>query len=161
MRLVVYGMVALLCGAVLAVRAQRSPAPAGDAMYHGQTRERLLAAVTVSGGRVESAYLRWRMTCDHGRASYVSTIRFGVPFGDELAYRGRDFSFRGSDEQAVRRGTRTRYEVQIAGTVSDDGRTVTGHGRTTETHVRDGRALATCRSEDVPWTVHRGAVVNQ
>ena len=156
MRLAVWGVVVLLGAAVLAVRAERSSRGAPSALFHGQTPEGELAAIGMRDGRVESAYLRWRMTCERDRSPEVSTIRFGPQYGDRFENRGREFSFAGRDEQAARDGMRVRYEVELSGRVSDDGRSATGHGRTTETWLRDGRVVDVCRSKDVRWTVHRG-----
>ena len=159
-RLALYGSVAILCALVFAAHQAGSDDTAGAAMFHGQTREKLLAAAMVSDGKVASIYMRWRMSCTSGR-SYVSTIRFGAPYGDEFTYSGREFSFMGTDRQRPRAGATTYYRVHISGRISADGRTITGHGRTLETELRGARAVDRCRSEDVPWTVHRGVPVNR
>lgn len=162
MRLAVYGTVALLAAAVLVARGGDGRAGTGSAaMYHGQTEERLLAAAVVRDGRVRSVYMRWRVTCERDRTPNVSTIRFGEQFGDEFDHRGRRFSFAGRDDQAVRRGFVTRYDVRVSGAVSGDGRTITGRAQTTETWLRHGRVVDTCRSDDVGFTAHRGAVVSR
>ena len=159
MRLAIYGLVALLAAGVFAARATRaSSEDGGSAMYHGQSREGLLAAATVSGGKVEGMYLRWKMTCAEDRTPEVSTIRFGPQYGDRFEHRGRAFSFSGTSEQEVRRGSTIRYDVTLTGRVSADGRTIEGRGQTTETWLRGGRVVDLCRSERVPWTLHRGAV---
>ena len=160
MRVAVYGAVALLAAVVLALRGGDDRASAGTAaMYHGQTGEKLLAAAVVRDGKVRGVYMRWRVTCERDPTPNVSTIRFGEQFGDELDHRGRRFSFAGRDDQAVRRGYVTRYDVRLAGEVSADGRTVRAHGQTTEPWPRGGRVVDRCRSEDVGFTAHRGAVV--
>ena len=160
MRVAVYGMVAVLAAVILVARGGDGRASAGSAaMYHGQTGERLLAAAVVRDGKVRGVYMRWRVTCERDRTPNVSTIRFGEQWGDEFSYDGRRFSFAGRDEQDVRRGYSTRYDVRLSGEVAADGRTVTARGRTVETWVRSGRVVDTCRSRDVKFTAHRGAVV--
>ena len=160
MRLAVYGTVAVLAAVILAVRmGDDSKARSTGALYHGQTPEGLLAAAAVRDGKVRSVYMRWRMTCERDRTPDISTIRFGEQYGDRFAYRGRSYSFAGGNSQTIRTGYVTRYRVEIGGTLSPDGRTVTGHGRTTETWLRDGRVVDTCRSKDVTFTAHRGKVV--
>jgi hypothetical protein len=162
MRLVVYGMVLVLAAIVLALRGGDDRAAAGTAaMYHGQTPEKLLAAAVVRDGRVRGVYMRWRMTCERDRTPEISTIRFGEQFGDEFDYDGRRFSFAGRSDQDVRRGLTTRYDVTLAGSVSADGRTVSGRGRTVETWLRGTRVVDRCHSSDVPFTAHRGAVVSR
>lgn len=158
MRLAVWATVAALGVAVLAARADRSPPERPTAMFHGQTPEGELAAIATRDGKVQAAYMRWHMTCERDRDPEVSTIRFGPQYGDRFENRGREFSFRGRDTQEAGDGRAIRYEVELEGTLSRDRRSATGHGRTTETWLRDGRVVDVCRSKDVPWTVHRGAV---
>ena len=159
MRVVVYGMVVVIAALVLAMRAGNDRGSAGGrAIFHGQTPEKLLVAMTVEDGRAHSAYMRWRMTCDVDRTPEVSTVRFGRQFGDRFTQRGSTFSFEGRDDQQVRRGYTTRYHVKFGGEISEDGRTIRGHGQTTEVWLRNGRVVDTCHSKDVRWTAYRGMV---
>jgi hypothetical protein len=158
MRLAVWGVVLVLGGAVLAARADRSPPERQPTLFHGQTPEGEPAAIGTEEGKVHAAHMRWHVTCERDRSPEVSTITFGPQYGDRFENRGREFSFRGRDTQQAGDGRAVRYEVELQGTLSRDGRSATGHGRTTETWIRDGRVVDVCRSEDVPWTVHRGVL---
>jgi hypothetical protein len=158
MRVAIWGTVVALGAVVLAARADRSPAERPTAMFHGQTPEGELAAIGTRDGKVLAAYMRWHMTCERNRSPDVSTIRFGPQYGDRFENRGREFSFRGRDTQEAGRGRAVRYEVALSGTLSRDGRSATGRGRTTETWLANGRVADVCRSKNVPWTVHRGAL---
>jgi hypothetical protein len=163
LRLTTWAVLAAVVGLVLALRASDREPPEGNAaMYHGQTPEGLLGAAVVRDYKVRGVYMRWRMTCARDRSpEIVSTIRFGEQWGDEFDYDGRRFSFAGRDEQQPRKGFTTRYDVRIQGEISEDGRTVTVHGRNSETWLRGGRVVDTCRSRDVSFTGHRGAVVSR
>jgi hypothetical protein len=160
MRLAVYGTIVVIAALLLALRAtgDDSHAGLGRAIFHGQTPEGLLVAMTVEDGRAGSAYMRWRMTCDVDRTPEISTIRFGRQFGDRFTQRGSAFSFEGRDDQQVRRGYTTRYHVRFGGEISDDGRTIRGHGQTTEVWLRNGRVVDTCRSKNVKFRAYRGSV---
>jgi hypothetical protein len=158
MRVAVWGLVVALGAAVLAVRSERSPDERTTAMYHGQTPEGELAAIGVRDGKVLSAYMRWQMTCERDRSPAVSTIHFGPQHGDRFENDGRAFGFRGSEEEYAGGGRTIRYQVELEGRLSADRRSASGHGRTTETWLKDGGVVDVCRSKDVPWTVHRGAV---
>lgn len=155
MRIAVFGTIALVAALLLALRADRSPGT--SALFHGQTPEGLLVALAAEDGKVHSAYLRWRMKCDHARAPYVSTIKFGPTWGDRFEHDGREFRFSGRDEQRASDGGTIRYDVALSGRLSEDQRLATGHGRTTETRIEGGRPVGVCRSNLVPWTVYRGA----
>jgi hypothetical protein len=163
LRLTMWAILASIVGLVIAFRAGDGERPDGNAaMYHGQTAEGLLGAAVVRDEKVRGVYMRWRMTCARDRSpEIVSTIRFGEQWGDEFDQDGRRFSFAGRDEQQPRKGYVTRYDVRIAGEISEDGRTVTVHGTNSETWLRGGRVVDTCRSRDVRFTGHRGAVVNR
>ena len=156
MRLALYGLVAYVAVALLALQADDAPAGT-SALFHGQTREGLLVSLAAEDGKVHSAYLRWRMTCLYDPSPPISTIHFGPQWGDRFEHRGREFSFGGRSEQYVSAGRTVRYEVALGGRLSEDQRSATGHGRTVETWLENGRILDVCRSEDVHWTVHRGA----
>ena len=157
-RLAVYPIVVAIAVVAFVMRSDGSPSGATTAMFHGQTPEGELAAIGMRDGKVQSAYLRWRMTCEVDRSPDTSTIRFGPQYGDRFDNRGREFSFEGRSEQPARDGHRIRYDVELSGRVSEDGRSATGRGRTIETWVRNGHVVDVCRSKDVPWTVHRGVV---
>lgn len=162
MRLAVYGAVVLLAAAALAVRAAGEPDEKKEswgALYHGQTPEGLLAALSVTDGKVHQAYLRWRMTCEKDRPPAISTITFKPEYGDRFRHDGRRFSAGGRKEEDVGGGERIRYDVRVSGQMSEDGMTASGSGQTTETWLRDGSVVDVCRSERVPWTVHRGMTI--
>jgi hypothetical protein len=163
LRLTMLVTVALVAFGVHTLRSADREEPTGNAaMYHGQTPEGLLAAAVVRDGKVRGVYMRWRMSCERDRSpEIVSTIRFGEQWGDEFDHAGRRFSFAGRDDQRVRRGYVTRYDVRIAGRISDDGRTITANGANTETWLRRGRVADVCRSKDVRFTAHRGEVVSR
>jgi hypothetical protein len=159
MRLAVYGMVVLLAAGVFAVRALKQP-EGGDgrvsALFHGQTPEGLQAALSVTDGRVHQAYMRWRMTCEEDRSPSISTITFKEQYGDRFTRDGRRFSTGGRKDQDAGGGRTIRYDVRLSGQLSEDGLSASGSGQTTETWLRNGRVIDVCRSERVPWTVHRG-----
>ncbi|HEX8743616.1 MAG TPA: hypothetical protein VF712_10825 [Thermoleophilaceae bacterium] len=161
MRLAVYGMVALLAVGVLAMRATREPPRklSEGALYHGQTPEGLLAALSVTDGKVREAYFRWRMSCEKDRAPEVSTLVFKPEYGDRFEHDGRRFSTDGHATQDVGGGERISYDVHVRGQLSEDGRSASGSGQTVETWTRNGRVTDVCYSKRVPWTVHRGMVV--
>lgn len=160
MRLVVYGTVLVLALGVAAARTIDRPVPvkaSWAALYHGQTPEGLLTALSVRDGKVQQAYLRWRMSCVGDHRPYVSTITFKREFGDRFEHDGRRFGTHGRQIQEADGGRQTiRFDVRMSGRLSEDGRSASGSGQTTETWLRDGRVVATCRSSRVPWTVHRG-----
>jgi hypothetical protein len=162
MRLALWGLVALMVVSVLAVRElKREPAAAtqAGALYHGQTPEGLLTALAITDGKVHQAYLRWRMTCERGREPYVSTITFKPEYGDRFDHDGRRFTAGGRKTEDAPRGESVRYDVRVSGEVSGDRMSASGSGQTTETWMRNGRVTDVCRSERVPWTVHRGFAV--
>jgi hypothetical protein len=161
MRLAVWGTVALMAVSVLAVRALKQPEAKTHtgALYHGQTPEGLLTALSVTDLEVRQAYLRWRMTCERGHEPYVSTITFKPEYGDRFAHDGRRFTGGGRKTEDVGGGESIRYDVRVSGQLSEDGLSASGGGQTTETWMRNGRVTDVCRSERVPWTVHRGMAV--
>jgi hypothetical protein len=160
MRLAIYGTVLLLALGVLAVRSAKPQANGSwAALYHGQTPEGLLSALSVRDGKVRQAYLRWRMTCEGDHRPYTSSITFKRELGDRFEYDGRRFSTGGRQIQKAGRGETIRFDVRVSGRLAEDGLSASGSGQTTETWMRDGRTVATCRSARVPWTVHRGTKV--
>jgi hypothetical protein len=165
MRVLVYGMVVLLAAGVLAVRAVSQPEGAGrggaSALYHGQTPEGLAAALSVSDGEVHQAYMRWRMTCERGHEPYISTVTFKQRYGDRFERDGRRFATGGRKDQDAGGGETIRFDVRVSGELSENGLSASGSGQTTETWLRHGRVTDVCRSERVPWTVHRGMPVNR
>ena len=161
MRIAVYAMVVLLAVGALALRASRSPGQkAGEgALYHGQTPEGLLTAISVTNGEVRQGYFRWKMTCENDRSPEVATITFKPEFGDRFEQDGRRFSAGGRKTEDVGGGERIRYDVQVRGELSENGLSASGSGQVTETWMRHGRVTDVCRSKRVPWTLHRGMVV--
>ena len=161
MRLLIWGMVALLALGVFAARAMKAPEAkqSTGALYHGQTPEGLMTALSVTDGKVRQAYMRWKMTCERDRSPAVSTITFKPEYGDRFQHDGRRFSAGGRKVEDVGGGERIRYDVRVSGQMSEDGLSASGSGQTTETWMRGGRVTDVCRSERVPWTVHRGMVV--
>ena len=161
LRLVVFGMVALLAVGVFALRASSGPGhKVGEgALYHGQTPEGLLTALSVTNGEVRQGYFRWKMSCEKDSSPEVSTITFKPEFGDRFEQDGRRFSAGGQKTEDVGGGERIRYDVQVRGELSENGLSASGSGQTTETWIRNGRVVDVCRSKRVPWTLHRGMVV--
>ena len=161
MRAVIYGIVVLLAAGVFAVRALNPSDAKGSwsALYHGQTPEGLLTALSVTDGKVHQAYLRYRMTCEGDHRPYVSTITFKQQYGDHFRHDGRRFTGGGRKTQDAGDGESIRFDVRVSGELAGDSMSASGSGQTTETWMRDGRVVAVCRSERVPWTVHRGAKV--
>ena len=161
MRIAIYGMVALLAAGVLAARALHEPQPkkATSALFHGQTPEGLLAALSVTDGKVHQAYLRWRMSCEKDSSPGVASVTFKPEFGDRIANGGRRFSAGGRKDQDVGGGETIRYDVRMSGRLSEDGLSASGSGQATSTWMQNGRVTDVCRSERVPWTVHRGMAV--
>ena len=160
MRLALYGTALVIAGLLLVLRSEdNSHSQLGRSIFHGQTPEGLLVAMTVEDGRAGSAYMRWRMTCESGGKAGILTLRFGKQFGQRFSQRGSAFSYEGRQEVAGARGHRTRYDIRFGGRVSDDGRTIRGHGQVVHTMLHDGRVADTCRSEDVKWTAYRGTVM--
>ena len=155
MRLVLYGLALYVVTAVLAMQADPRP-PGTSALFHGQTPEGLLVSVAAEHGEVQSAYLRWRMTCLHAQPK-VTTIHVGPEWGDRFEHDGREFSFSGRSEQPETATKSVRYEVWLAGRLSEDQRTATGHGRTVETWFEGGQVADVCQSDDVRWAAYRGA----
>ncbi len=163
MRLVVYGLVVLLAAGVLAVRAASDEGGGKhvSALYHGQTPEGLLAALSVTDGKVHQAYMRWRMTCENDRSPAISTATFKPQYGDRFEHDGRRFTGGGRKVQDVGGGETIRYDVRLSGELAEDGLSASGSGRATETWMRNGRVTDVCRSKRVPWTVHRGMPVRR
>jgi hypothetical protein len=160
MRLIVYGLTALLVVGILAMRASHDSRSRGSvsALYHGQTPEGLLVALSVTDGKVREAYLRWHMTCQRADAPDISTITFKPQYGDRFRQTGRRFSAGGSKVQDAGGGEKIRYDVQVSGQLSEDLRSASGSGQTTQTWTRNGFVTDVCHSQRVPWTVHRGKV---
>lgn len=163
MRLVIYGMVVVLAAGVFAVRAMKQPegGKVTSALYHGQTPEGLLAALSVTDGKVHQAYMRWQMTCENGHEPYVSTVTFKEQYGDRFENDGRRFTAGGRKDQDLGGGEKIRFDVRLGGQLSEDGLSASGSGQTTETWMRNGRVTDVCRSERAPWTVHRGMPVKR
>jgi len=163
MRLAVYGMVALLAVGVLAMHATRD-APgkklSQGALYHGQTPEGQLTALSVTDGKVREGYFRWKMTCEKDASPGVTTLTFKPEHGDRFAHDGRRFSTGGRETQDMGGGEKVTWDASVSGQLSEDGRSASGSGQTTETWTRNGRVTDVCRSKRVPWTVHRGMVVS-
>jgi hypothetical protein len=162
MRLVVYGTVALLVAGVGALRAAHGPGAGGrsvSALYHGQTPEGLLAALSVTDGKVREAYLRWEMTCRRDHSPDISTITFKPQYGDRFGQDGRRFFTGGHKFEEAGGGITIRYDVDVSGQLSADGRSASGSGQTTQTWMRNGRVTDVCHSQRVPWTVYRGAAI--
>jgi hypothetical protein len=160
-RLVVFGMVALLAVGVLALRATSGPGQkvSEGALYHGQTPEGLLTAISVTDGDVRQGYFRWRMSCENQARPKVTTITFKPEFGDRIEQDGRRFTAGGRKTEDLGGGERVRYRVEVRGELSEDGLSASGSGQTTETWMRNGQVTDVCRSERVPWTLHRGMAV--
>lgn len=163
MRVVVYGLVVVIAGLVLVLRAdgdsRAEPKPNGrpDSIFHGQTREKLLVAMTAMDGQADSAYMRWRTKCESaGPGPRTLTLRFGRQFGTRFTQRGRSFSFKGEPGARLPSERTPRYTVDFSGQFSADGRTIRGRGRVTHVELQDGRVVDTCRSKDVSWTAYRG-----
>ena len=161
MRLGVYAMVVLLAAGVFALRSGGAPGQkvSEGALYHGQTPEGLITAISVTDGDVRQGHFRWRMTCENDRSPEVATATFKPELGDRFVNDGRSFSVSGRKTQDVGGGERIRYEVTARGELSEDGLSASGSGQMTETWIRNGRVTDVCRSERVPWTLHRGTVV--
>lgn len=163
MRLAIYGMVVLLAAGVFAVRALKQPEARGgmswNALYHGQTPEGLLTALSATDGKVHQAYLRFRMSCEKDTSPSVTTISFKKQYGDRFEHDGRRFSAGGRKTQDAGGGESVRYDVSVSGRMAENDMSASGSGQVTETWMRDGRVTDVCRSKRVPWTVHRGAKV--
>ena len=162
LRLAVFGMVALLAVGVFALRAT-SEGPgekrSWGALYHGQTPEGLLTAISVTDDKVRQGYFRWKTTCENDPSPEVSTITFKPEFGVRFEQDGRAFTAGGRKTEDVGGGERIRYDVQVRGELAENGRSASGSGQVTETWMRNGRVTDVCRSKRVPWTLHRGMVV--
>jgi hypothetical protein len=161
MRIAVYATVAVLAVLAIALRPSGGGGQkAGEgALYHGQTPEGLLTAISVTDGEVRQGYFRWRMTCENDRSPEVSTITFKPEYGDRFEHDGRRFAAGGRKTEDVGGGERIRYDVQVRGELSEDRLSASGSGQVTETWTRAGRVTDVCRSKRVPWTLHRGMVV--
>jgi hypothetical protein len=161
MRLAVYAMVALLAAGVFALRSTDGSGkkPSEGALYHGQTPEGLLTALSVTDGKVRQGYFRWKMSCENDASPEISTITFKPEFGDRFEQDGRRFTAGGRKTEDAGGGERIRYEVEVRGELSQNGLSANGSGQVTETWMRNGRVVDVCRSERVPWTLHRGMVV--
>jgi hypothetical protein len=161
MRLVLYGTIVVIAGIVFAIRATAEPSvQPSKALFHGQTKEKLLVAMTVEDGRAGSAYMRWRMPCHGGPEPRILTLRFGKQFGSRFTQRGAAFSFEGRRDRPGPRGTATHYDIDFSGRISEDGRTIRGRGQVTHVESRDGQVVDTCRSQDVRWNAYRGPTSN-
>lgn len=162
MRLLVYGMVVVLGFGVFALRGSDDDSKAAkepvSVLYQGETPEGLRTVLSATDGKVHSAKLKWKMACEN-RKSYVSTVTFAPVFGDRFEYSGREFRINARAEQGPRPDRKVRYDISVSGSLSPNGKSASGSGRTSETWIENGRVVDRCVSDRVPWTVHRGLPV--
>jgi hypothetical protein len=94
-------------------------------------------------------------TCTGGASWPAFKVSF-FDFEDPFRYDGRTFTVSDSQVFPDQNGWEVRSTVTATGTLSDDGKSATGHSLTYGEWMREGRVLATCESGKRLWSVRRG-----
>ena len=159
LRLVVYGTLALLGAGAYVARTHAegdSYEPDPRTRLTGMTDQGVHTWVDVRDGRIVAIRTGWKDAACTGGVSWPAFRLAFFDFEDPFTYDGRRFTVSDSEVFPDQGGYDVHSTMTVAGTLSEDGESATGHAITYGEWMRAGRVMATCRSGKHRWSARRG-----